>query len=177
MALVKCRECGGEVSTAAAACPKCGAKPASSISARSVLGVLFIGFLMYRCTLRSESDEPAKPAPLSADPVQAAKAAEYATAAALKKEIAFRRVVMMLTELKRAQRDPDSLVWEDISAKADASVMCIRYRSRNGFGGMNKGMLVVANKKASDKSAAWNKHCAGHGKELEQFDYAANAIK
>ena len=31
MALVKCHECGREVSTEAAACPNCGAKPRQSV--------------------------------------------------------------------------------------------------------------------------------------------------
>ena len=39
MALVKCGECGGEVSDKAIACPKCGAKPESPISVNSNIEV------------------------------------------------------------------------------------------------------------------------------------------
>lgn len=128
-----------------------------------LLSLFWCGLLITAC--RSE---------IESDPAQVAKAAEYTKAVDQKKELAFRKVVVILRELKRAQRDPDSLVWEDIAANEDASIMCIQYRSRNGFGGMNKSLLVVANRKASDKSKAWNKHCAG--KQLEQFDYASRAI-
>jgi hypothetical protein len=37
MALVKCRECGGEVSTQARACPKCGKIRQSSVNPMTVL--------------------------------------------------------------------------------------------------------------------------------------------
>ena len=42
MALIKCHECGGDVSTEAAACPKCGAKPRpqNSPSRKKFLGIL-----------------------------------------------------------------------------------------------------------------------------------------
>ena len=37
MALVKCKDCGGEMSRAAKACPKCGAPPPSDFSIRRVM--------------------------------------------------------------------------------------------------------------------------------------------
>lgn len=45
MALVKCKECGEEVSTKAKACPKCGAKPPKKTSVITwiVLGLIVIG--------------------------------------------------------------------------------------------------------------------------------------
>jgi hypothetical protein len=45
MALKKCRECGAQVSTSAAACPQCGA-PQSAGVPRGCLGVLILGFLI-----------------------------------------------------------------------------------------------------------------------------------
>lgn len=40
MALIKCKECGTEVSTEAAACPKCGAKPKTKLSIIHWIGIL-----------------------------------------------------------------------------------------------------------------------------------------
>ena len=51
MALMKCRECGHEISSEAASCPRCGApKPQkkSSIegSVQAILGIIFVTFLV-----------------------------------------------------------------------------------------------------------------------------------
>ncbi len=47
MALVKCKECGEEVSTKAKTCPKCGAKAPKKTSLFTWLVLLFIGFVVY----------------------------------------------------------------------------------------------------------------------------------
>lgn len=43
MAMTKCAECGAEISTQAAACPKCGAVRGSAISGARILWGLVIG--------------------------------------------------------------------------------------------------------------------------------------
>lgn len=53
MALVKCKECGTEVSTEAKACPKCGAKPPQKMSIIRILLVCLFGFFVYKCTLNA----------------------------------------------------------------------------------------------------------------------------
>lgn len=45
MAIVKCKECGGELSTKADACPKCGAKQARSGGCLKVILLLFLAFV------------------------------------------------------------------------------------------------------------------------------------
>jgi len=47
MALVKCKECGAEISKKAEACPKCGAKPAKKTSAGTWLALIIIGLVVY----------------------------------------------------------------------------------------------------------------------------------
>jgi len=47
MALVKCKECGEEVSTKAKTCPKCGAKAPRKTSLFTWLVLLFIIFVIY----------------------------------------------------------------------------------------------------------------------------------
>ncbi|SEN54749.1 zinc-ribbon domain-containing protein [Duganella sp. CF517] len=63
MALVKCKECGTEVSTEAKACPKCGAKPPKKVGLLGWIAVLFVGFFVYQCTSQSSRTSVAeKPA-------------------------------------------------------------------------------------------------------------------
>jgi len=47
MALVKCKECGEEVSNKAKTCPKCGAKAPKKTSAFTWLVLIFIIFIIY----------------------------------------------------------------------------------------------------------------------------------
>jgi len=64
MALVKCKECGNQVSTKAKACPSCGVKP---VKPPSVLGWIFIAvvvfsvaFNMYSGSKTTSTAEPSK---------------------------------------------------------------------------------------------------------------------
>jgi uncharacterized OB-fold protein len=89
MALGKCRECGREVSTGAAACPGCGVKnpTASSKRALVLLGVFGVLFVFYRCATRGEKTAATTTAePLAAAAVRAPEPAAVLgplTAAAL----------------------------------------------------------------------------------------------
>lgn len=49
MAIVKCKECFGDVSTQAVTCPHCGAKPPKRTSLATWFGVLVVGWLVYSC--------------------------------------------------------------------------------------------------------------------------------
>jgi hypothetical protein len=60
MALTKCKECGAQISTKAAACPQCGAKRRSgggNLGCGSLLLVLFVGILIVGI-FSGESDRP-----------------------------------------------------------------------------------------------------------------------
>ena len=130
------------------------------------IGLAVLAYVMVKCSSSSDTEpRAAVAAPIESPAITAAKA---------RQEIAFRKVVMVMKELKSAQRQPESLVWEEIYGEQDASVMCFKYRSKNGFGGMNKNILVIANKKASDKVPVWNKHCSGKG--FEDFKHAVHAL-
>lgn len=50
MSLIKCRECGTEISDKASACPKCGAKLGRKVSWVGIALVVFIGVFAYRCS-------------------------------------------------------------------------------------------------------------------------------
>ncbi|WP_156648800.1 hypothetical protein [Massilia sp. Leaf139] len=82
----------------------------------------------------------------------------------------FTATVGVLTSIKSAMRDPDSLKWQDIRANDDGSVVCVVYRARNGFGGMNLEHASFAGKSISTSDASWNKHCAN--KSLYEMGHA-----
>jgi hypothetical protein len=77
MALTKCRECGEQISTKAAACPKCGAAPKKKTSLFTWLVVAFIGFaVLGSITGKNNSGgSSAVSAPAAADPEHVALAA------------------------------------------------------------------------------------------------------
>lgn len=72
MALIKCHECGNQVSTEAAACPACGAKPKTPMSLIIKFGGGFLLFVavIIAVTAPSTSSKPAT------DAVEASNAAE-----------------------------------------------------------------------------------------------------
>lgn len=62
MALVKCHECGQEVSTEADKCPHCGAKPKKKTSLFTWIIAIFFGFIFFRAVLAPSSSSTATPA-------------------------------------------------------------------------------------------------------------------
>lgn len=65
--------------------------------------------------------------------------------------------------LRKAVRDPNSLVVEEVYSRRPANAICIRYRAKNGFGGFNRATIVFAGLLLSEKVATWNKYCSGEG--------------
>lgn len=61
--------------------------------------------------------------------------------------------------IKHSLRDPDSLEWDKILSNADGSVLCFVYRAKNGFGGMNQEVTVLANNEYRNDVKAWKKNC------------------
>lgn len=62
MALVTCKECGGQVSSKAETCPTCGAKPPKRTSTFTWIFGGFLIFVVARCSLDSANDPPTRPA-------------------------------------------------------------------------------------------------------------------
>jgi hypothetical protein len=149
MALIKCDECAREVSDTAPHCPGCGAKVRKPTSR---LTLIIGGFILVAIgsSVFSSNSNSAKPAPQKTPQQLAAEA---------KKEAAFQRTADITRQLKAALRDPESVQWESIRANDDASLVCLQYRARNGFGGMNREVAIVQGNKVSQRAADWNKHC------------------
>lgn len=163
MALVKCHECGSEISSEAKACPKCGAEPRKSAGLLGwTVAILILAFVLK--SVFSSSDGPPPP-------VETAAQRE----AKQQQEQLFQKTVIMAATIKRNLREPESVQWETIMANDDGSVMCFLYRARNGFGGMTRENVSLANGKASKEAAHWNKHCAN--KPLNDLIHVRQALK
>jgi hypothetical protein len=168
MVMVKCRECGKEVSDEAKTCPHCGiANPAPPSKfgkyIKIGLGALIV-FGMVRCI----NDEEARKATAEADRqrIEASKspdqkAKEEAVKAASEAE--FQSVVSRLRALKSSSKNPSSFELVD-AVLMDKGTLCVVYRGTNGF-----NAVVTENKAISKdlRAVEWNRFCAGKtGKDM-----------
>ena len=119
MALVKCRECGKEISSEAKACPNCGAKPVNKLATGcgGIIGLLVLGIII--AAFFDKGEKPADDDNRSAS----FNCGEY---------------------VKQRLRDPDSAEFVTVPLMTPAfrnpegsySVL-LTVRAANGFGGKN----------------------------------------
>jgi len=155
MALRPCAECGALISTEAEACPRCGAKPRATMGpiGRVVLGVIALSVGISVFSSRGEDKPVEKTAPIAKTPEQIeAEEAEKSRA---------QRAIFVVTALRDGLRDPDSVKWESVSVSDDASLVCVEYRAKNGFGGVNFEQTLYTKGKFSTSAKLWNRYCAG----------------
>ena len=159
MALVQCQECSASISTQAAACPHCGAKPAKPAKVSkptSRVTWLFVALAVIGVTGAGINSE-LKTAGMS--PAQIAAQETVNKAANTQENARYDMARGLAKSVKASMRDPDSFKVEFIGVNADASVGCLEYRAKNGFGGMNRATAVLRKNKLSGEVADWNKHC------------------
>jgi len=157
MALVKCKECGSQVSTDADRCPQCGAKPKkkSSIGKIIVLALVVIG--VGKCAM----DQRNLPQQASKTPEQIEREA--------KEEAAFQADVAKVKALRSSMKNPAS--FQLVKAiRMESGVLCVEYRGTNSFN------AIVTEQKAITPAGAfadWNKSCAGKtGKDVSYLRHA-----
>src|SRR4051812_9131905 len=145
MALVKCSECGNEISTKAKTCPKCGAK----VKRMGILGGIFwamLAFLIYSGitgnAITSSSPPPKTPVQEAADKENSVRYVAVRTA---------------MAAIQANLRNPSSVQWDSAYVNKDASTVCVQYRAQNGFGGMGRELFVVVAGNVSQSPAVWNK--------------------
>lgn len=160
MALVACRECGKEISTDARACPHCGAKPPY----RPSLAFVLIAGLLIVFGVKTSFDRDAAPAP----PKTAAQIAEDESS-----QRRYLVVAAIAKKLKTSLREPDSVEWIDVLSDEKAETVCLKYRARNGFGGMSVETMTVTPHAAGQQAALWNRHCTG---EMYDMLYVRNSL-
>jgi regulator of protease activity HflC (stomatin/prohibitin superfamily) len=102
------------------------------------------------------------------------KVEQKADAEKARRERNFQFTVLLAKSIKEAARDPESLVWESILANDDTSLVCFRFRAKNGFGGFNREVATYANGKLSQSAGIWNKNCAN--RELNDMIAVKHAL-
>jgi len=157
MALIKCTECGAEISSNATSCPKCG-KPAKRKTKwttwviGAIFALFFVGFIMQSQTDRERQAKQ--------DALEAAKSPEQRAsdaAAKAKREADHQRVTSVLRSLKVNAKNPAS--FEVVQAgMTDAGSICVTYRATNSFNAVVTEYQAI-NK--DNKIGDWNKLCAG----------------
>ncbi|MBY0240310.1 MAG: zinc ribbon domain-containing protein [Burkholderiaceae bacterium] len=165
MALIQCTDCGKNVSTEATACPNCGAKPEKPRSLGTWIFIGLFGLFVFKACGPTD--------PKSSLPAVQKTPDELANEK--KKEARFQKTTAIVRQVKHSMREPESAVWRAIHANDDASIVCIEYSGRNGFGGMSREMISVADGKPSQSADAWNKRCGG--KSLYDLSYVKHALK
>lgn len=155
MALAKCKECGGQVSTEAKACPACGAPPPKQTStATLVIGAIFA--LVVASCVAHQVDRPA---------AGQKSAAEKQEDADLGRAIAAGRV------LKKGMKDPASFKVESFVSYPGGAA-CYEYRAKNSFGAVVPGkavfdgastLLTADDKERKAFVSLWNQTCTGPG--------------
>ena len=167
MALVKCKECGNQVSTKAKACPTCGAKvpKKTSIVTWCVLGVIVL-------VVGNAIINPAPPKP----PKTQEQIAQEAESAKLKEEESKRRTERAIAESRAKEsvlallKDPDSAKFGTVVV-TDSGIVCGYVNAKNSFGGYTgeKPFISMGGTQATwiqgnvkDFEKTWNKYCVTH---------------
>lgn len=136
MALKKCGECGGEVSTKAAACPKCGAK-VRQVSVFTALVVIFFAAWGFASVLAPKPEKKESSPPVALTPEQ--KAAEEAAGRLSQARYACRKF------MDKTLHDPDSAKlkpwssWYAAEKKNGTVLVQPSGRAKNAFGAYING--------------------------------------
>jgi hypothetical protein len=158
MALVKCKECGNEISKKADICPHCGFKKPKTSAFTWI--VLFVFILVMIGQLMPDMPKPPKNPETQEEKEDSAR---YAFA------------MIAGQALKKNLKDPESVDWIKILVNKDASVACYVYRARNSFNGMTIESTVVTKMGViSSSKSMLKKECAN--KELYDLTRAKGSI-
>ncbi|NJO35715.1 MAG: zinc ribbon domain-containing protein [Rhodospirillales bacterium] len=159
MALIKCKECGKEISRSAKTCPNCGYKPRRT-SFLTWLVTIFIAVPIVIAVFAGSSTTmtpTTKPAENAED-----------RAARVKADAAVQRASVGAKLLKKAMRNPESFKLESALVIESTGAACYEYRAQNGSGGMNTGQAVLSGDAKLFKTdemdgfaRLWNEECAG----------------
>lgn len=183
MSLVKCRECGKDVSGQAPACPHCGIKNPAPRETKAIVLILAallvtvgVGFCHFRGDDRAELAFRMEQQRRSSMTAEARAAEDKANAerkvaekaAADAKEANFQRALRLVQAIKTQMKDPSSLDISDAGVTSDGAIG-ITYRGKNSFGALvlnyavltKDGKIAIGSEK--DVASLWNRHIAGKG--------------
>jgi len=181
MSLIKCKECGRQISESAKACPNCGYAPRKTslftwiITIFLAIGIIptIISSFSHYSSMTSDSNQT-NALQVTETPEHAAERQEKnaviqkeIAAQKQKKDEAIQKATIGAIGLKKVMRDPEGFKLESALVIQDTSAVCYDYRAKNGFGGVNVGhaVLSVDGKKFKTNeedgfSKLWNKECA-----------------
>lgn len=155
MAMVKCKECGNQVSTKAKACPTCGAAQPKRTSVLTWVAAGLIGLIVI-VSIATKEDPVSAPAPKAAP-----------TAADVKADRQWAAVAAAQLTVQKGLKDPDSAKFEG-PVYHEPGYVCGRVNAKNSFGGYSgwKGFVLEVDTprmlyEERDKEflGIWNKHC------------------
>jgi predicted nucleic acid-binding Zn ribbon protein len=128
MALVKCKECGNEVSDSAKTCPKCGiekpVKKRMSMTFKLILILLAAGVLLPVVSVMTGNP------PSGGGQTQQTK--EKSLTAEEKMKI---NALQLMRGLKASLKDPESARFGHITIDAKGSLLCGEVNAKNSLGG------------------------------------------
>lgn len=155
MAIMKCRECGGQVSTSAKACPTCGAKAPKKTSLTTwVVGGIF-AFIVGGAVIDSAKKADAPPA--KKEPTQADREINAA--------------IGIAKALKASMKNPASFKLEGFLIFPGGAT-CYDYRATNSFNAVVPGRAVylpatgkvlTQDQNGNQFVKAWNDTCTKSG--------------
>jgi len=167
MALVKCRECGKDVSSEAPTCPHCGVvKPAPKKAFNpSISGgqgcLLIIVILVVIGIIAGSGDSPSGSQASSEPSKPSFESRKYEAIAGARDAV------------KQMLKDPESAQFSDETAfpqGVDGITVCGYVNAKNGFGGYTGNEAFVAagdiaylQSQVSDFSGVWAKACRANG--------------
>jgi len=176
MAEKKCRYCSMMIPGDAKICPHCR-KSQSAGTTRNIIGLLVLIFILYTCSQIPSFDsyrQKAQAAKSSVAPVQETTTPDHS------KEKSTRALAGAMT-LKSSMRNPESFKLAAVIA-TDSGAVCYKYRSQNGFGGMNVALAVLSKNdeiKTSEMEGfdkKWKRECVGKTGE-DVVDYVEMLLK
>lgn len=166
MALVKCSECGKDISTSAKACPNCGAKlkrPGSGLLKLLGWGIVIV--LFFAALPALFIDSPGPPTPEKTAQKRQPSSEEKKRTAQLQ------LAGLGALTLKKTAKDPESFRLQSAFVKPNG-VACFEFRGKNSFGADIPGQAVmlqsgnVYTNNSEDNTrfaAAWNGDCTKAG--------------
>ena len=131
MALVKCEECGKQISDEAESCPSCGAKPEKMGFFRKLFIGLFVIFVIGAVMdgIKSPSTKIQYGSSVSSPEAEEAKKKSEQEQA---KQLS---ILLRISALREEMKNPPSFeMVEAINLKN--GTLCVTYRGTNGFGGV-----------------------------------------
>ena len=165
MPIVKCHECGKDVSTQAKTCPSCGVKVKKPTSrALKLIGLACVIGVIGTAITGNNTPPPQQSAALSPE-----QRATDDTAKA-KRDLQLQTAAAVALRLKRATKDPAAFELTALVVKPDGAA-CYEYRAKNSYGAIlpssavltAKGKVLLQEHDGNTFVSAWNKACVPPG--------------